>query len=379
MNAIEKLANAIYEIYEKKTKPLETEGIVKRVDSDTAWVEFNGASIATPVKKTISCRKGDKVQIRSSGGEAHIAGNLTAPPTDDKRADKAVADAKEASTKATGYMTDRSDGSVFIHEKGGSDNPTDKDASGVLIGRSVDIIRNGESVAEYGDVSRVGKTDDYNIETSPNGVKFNKGSDTISTIKVDNEQTTMSVEKDPAEAGINMWAGGNTQTASTEIYANKNSKPIPVNSAVVILSEDESCASASLEAMFAKKSAGIFVISDGSGTQMHLVADEINISGLFDLSNQVFVEQKTSQAKQITGTSGDPYGYFDIDVSETGKQPIGIVGVAIRRSSDDSIAPTLYLRGFDFTSDTNARVWVRNSSSSAVNGYAEAKILYLRA
>ena len=50
----------------------------------------------TPVKKTISAKKGDIVQVRISGGSAYLLGNASNPPTDDTQAFRARDTAIEA-------------------------------------------------------------------------------------------------------------------------------------------------------------------------------------------------------------------------------------------------------------------------------------------
>lgn len=75
---------------QNKTQPYDTQGTVKRVEGSTAWVQFTGADRETPVQMTIACEVGDTVQARVGGGSAWLTGNLTAPPTDDKKANQAL-------------------------------------------------------------------------------------------------------------------------------------------------------------------------------------------------------------------------------------------------------------------------------------------------
>lgn len=83
-----------------KTEPYDTEAEVTRVEGETAWVHIAGGIDETPVKKTINCEKGDKVQIRVGGGDAWIVGNATAPPTDDTTALEAKVKSLEAEFSA---------------------------------------------------------------------------------------------------------------------------------------------------------------------------------------------------------------------------------------------------------------------------------------
>lgn len=109
----------------KKPSPYDTEAEVKSIDGETAWVEIPGSNDLTPVKKTINASVGDKVKVRVSGGKAWIAGNTTAPPTDNRVADVAVdmargagdvariareaADAAEAEAQRAKEITDQLD------------------------------------------------------------------------------------------------------------------------------------------------------------------------------------------------------------------------------------------------------------------------------
>lgn len=84
MTDAKKLINAINAANEKKTSPYDTAGIVKRLDGKTAWVRLDGGVDETPVRKTIACKPGDRVQVRvGNNGDAWITGNESAPPTDD--------------------------------------------------------------------------------------------------------------------------------------------------------------------------------------------------------------------------------------------------------------------------------------------------------
>lgn len=104
MSKIDELAKLIVDIIEKKDskKPraLDTVGTVTRVDGDYAWIRLAGSEEETPVKETITVKKGDKVQVRSSKGSAWIVGNETAPPTDDTLAKKAMSQANKAGQTA---------------------------------------------------------------------------------------------------------------------------------------------------------------------------------------------------------------------------------------------------------------------------------------
>jgi len=155
---IKGLKEAIREANRRRTSSLDTPATVTRIDGDTMYVHMDGGTPETPVKKTIDAKIGDTVQVRAKGGQAWVTGNQTAPPTDDTVA--------HASAKtATDYVTDTNDG-IFVHRNNDNKN-------GVRIRNNVDIVRNGKSVANYGENARIGRTD---------GARMVVGSDNIQGI-----------------------------------------------------------------------------------------------------------------------------------------------------------------------------------------------------
>lgn len=147
-----------------RTTAYDTEAEVRRCEDGTAWVHIPGGVDETPVRLTIAAKAGDTVQIRVSGGTAWMVGNATAPPTDDTRAKQAEMEAREAAGTATNFVTDTRDG-VFVH-------PKNNTKDGVRIQKTVEIIRAGESVAEYGDSVRVGKADGGHVEINAEGMRL---------------------------------------------------------------------------------------------------------------------------------------------------------------------------------------------------------------
>lgn len=106
-----------------KTSPYDTEAEVIRVEGDTAWVHISGGIDETPVKMTINCEKGDKVQVRVGGGSAWLVGNATAPPTDDTTAIEARVKsieaeltAKQADAKAEQAQTTADNATVIAEQ-----------------------------------------------------------------------------------------------------------------------------------------------------------------------------------------------------------------------------------------------------------------------
>lgn len=87
---IKEIMDALTAVNQNKTEPYDRQGEVKRIDGRTAWVKLEGSDRETPIQMTIACDVGDTVQARIGGGSAWLTGNLTAPPTDDKKANEAI-------------------------------------------------------------------------------------------------------------------------------------------------------------------------------------------------------------------------------------------------------------------------------------------------
>ena len=163
MDILKDLTDAVKATGGQATKPYDTPATVIRVEGDIVWVHIPGGVDETPVRHTIAAKPGDVVQIRVSGGSACIVGNETAPPTDDTKAEQAIKKAEKASGVATDFVTDMKNG-IFVH-------PKDDGKTGVRIQNSVSIVQNGESVAEYGDASRIGKVTAGHIVIDRHGIK----------------------------------------------------------------------------------------------------------------------------------------------------------------------------------------------------------------
>ena len=87
---IRELVDALNASQKNKTEAFDRSGTVKRIEGRTAWVQLEGSDRETPIQMTIACDAGDTVQARIGGGSAWLTGNLTAPPTDDKKANEAI-------------------------------------------------------------------------------------------------------------------------------------------------------------------------------------------------------------------------------------------------------------------------------------------------
>ena len=88
---IKEIMDALNAVNQNKTQPYDRQGEVKRIEGKIAWVKLEGSDRETPIQMTIACDVGDTVQARIGGGSAWLTGNLTAPPTDDKKANEAIA------------------------------------------------------------------------------------------------------------------------------------------------------------------------------------------------------------------------------------------------------------------------------------------------
>lgn len=87
---IKEMLDALNAVNQNKTQPFDRQGEVKRIEGKIAWVKLEGSDRETPIQMTIACDVGDTVQARIGGGSAWLTGNLTAPPTDDKKANQAI-------------------------------------------------------------------------------------------------------------------------------------------------------------------------------------------------------------------------------------------------------------------------------------------------
>lgn len=127
---IKQIAETIRQADRHKTHAYDTAATVVRVEGGTAWVHIPGGVDETPVKLTVDAKQGDTVQVRVSGGRAHLTGNATAPPTDNTLAervqgglratDRIVKAVKATAEKASRIAT--STAQYFWVSTGGTDN-----------------------------------------------------------------------------------------------------------------------------------------------------------------------------------------------------------------------------------------------------------------
>lgn len=95
-----KLIDSMKRVVKSELGSYDTTATVKRVEGDTAWVHIPGGVDETPVRLTMNAKEGDNVQVRVSDGKAFLAGNVSAPPTDDTTAEAAKALANRAAEDA---------------------------------------------------------------------------------------------------------------------------------------------------------------------------------------------------------------------------------------------------------------------------------------
>ena len=91
---------ALTESQKKRTEAYDSKGVVTRVEEGIAWVKLAGSKIETPLQMTISAEPGDEVQARIGNGTGWLVGNGTAPPTDNKVANRSYRVAVTAEEKA---------------------------------------------------------------------------------------------------------------------------------------------------------------------------------------------------------------------------------------------------------------------------------------
>lgn len=92
--------------------------------------------------------------------------------------------AYSASEKPRKFITDMSTAGVFVHqyvENEPNIEPDSVNANGVHISDSVDIIRNGQVLAQYGQTAKIGKDGQANIEISSQNIVINNGSKQVAS------------------------------------------------------------------------------------------------------------------------------------------------------------------------------------------------------
>ncbi len=149
---------SLVKTFKKKSapKPFDEEAKVKRVEDDTVWVRLPGMDYDTPVEKTINVEPGDTVKVRSSGGRGWITGNNTAPPTDDKTAEKAMQKARIVQYEAA---------------------------------KAYDLAHEADKLAGFAMTSANGKNRTYYSTTEPTGIEFAVGDLWFKMIVVDGHAT----------------------------------------------------------------------------------------------------------------------------------------------------------------------------------------------
>ena len=387
----------------KKQTAYDTPATVTRIEGNTAWVHINGGVSETPVKLTINAKIGDTVQVRVGGGTAWLVGNQTAPPTDDTTADKAIEKAEEAGKTATDYVTDDSDG-LFVH-------PRDNTADGVRIKKVIEILRGGESVAEYGDTVRIGKENSGHTDIGPDGMKVYGGDGTRRLIyigygKVYNSagelvdapffefgeraegaeagDCSVNIGVDNEAAGMRCLVLGNANKADESAYCSyvggarsKASAPWTFAHGVGLL------ANFARMAVFGRYNAPneqLFVIGNGSDNTHRKNAFQIDQDGnvgiqgaLYSSSNDQLVTKmfKRSAIQSVTSQTinAGGTGRVEINVADNDYTPMAIAGILLGNSNFSYYAATL--------SGTTAVIYIKNNGSSAATTTINLVVFYI--
>lgn len=157
---LDKLANTFAEILKappKDTKPYDTEAEVTRIDDNgrIAWVHIPGGIDETPVELTIAAKKGDRVKVRVSGGRAWIAGNGSAPPTDNTVANRAYIRANSAVNEAVEAKESAAIAKEAADEAKQSASDANYYANGALTSLSVveDVVGTLNWISQHGTYS----------------------------------------------------------------------------------------------------------------------------------------------------------------------------------------------------------------------------------
>ncbi len=96
------MAKAVVEIKENKgTSAYDADATITSVKNEIVTVQIDGGVENTPCECTLSCKPGDRVKVRVADGRCWITGNLSAPPTDDTKANNAKVKADQAQKTAT--------------------------------------------------------------------------------------------------------------------------------------------------------------------------------------------------------------------------------------------------------------------------------------
>lgn len=107
---------------------------------------------------------------------------------------------REAAKKAINYVTDMANG-IFVHPEGDSHN-------GVKIQDAIEIIRNDDTVASFGDEAVIGTDETGKIVTTLSGIS-GYGPDNISYFSVDNSGSSVSIRKKTDSHTVDLTTSSN--------------------------------------------------------------------------------------------------------------------------------------------------------------------------
>ncbi len=198
MNGIGRILNLLRK--ETPSPGTDYTGTVTKVEGNVAYVQLSGADIDdTPVKMSVSAKKGDTVRVRVNKGRAWITGNDTAPPTDDAYAKESeiilsneIKETNVTLKTVEGVATEAhkiagNTDQYFWHVTSGEDTgahlteiPQDQfledpeNGGGNLLARTNGIaIRDGlTELAQFGTTVVLGHESGSHAEISPNGMSI---------------------------------------------------------------------------------------------------------------------------------------------------------------------------------------------------------------
>lgn len=198
MNGIGRILNLLRK--ETPSPGTDYTGTVTKVEGNVAYVQLAGADINdTPVKMSVSAKKGDTVRVRVNKGRAWITGNDTAPPTDDayakeskivlsneiektnvtlKRVDGVATEARKIAGNTDQYfwhVTSGTDTGAHLTEIPQEEFLADpENGGGNLLARTNGIaIRDGlTEMAQFGTRVVLGQESSSHAEISPSGMSI---------------------------------------------------------------------------------------------------------------------------------------------------------------------------------------------------------------
>lgn len=292
---------------EKGTKPYDTQATVTRVEGSTVWVHIPGGVDETPVKKTVSAKEGDIVQVRIANGSAYLMGNASSPPTDNTEAFKArdtaieakdvaerseetakrAQDAADSAEKAAGRAWEKAgEAEEAAGEAKDSARSANEAAKGALTQLSVveDVVGTLSWISEHGTYEKTGDThvlpgkhyfskegDRYNLIVNPSGDPSSEGYFELSAI---DEAVTNYVKTHLALTDQGLWVVNDSKSYKILLAADGMKVYDYLGNLVASFGESISFSSSRPQYIGGEDAYIIFYDSNGDGQP-----DAINIGG----------------------------------------------------------------------------------------------------